>query len=674
MNKFKIVASIEQKNALLETLMLSGNFEISPADKANGDFTSNKNLDESIAKQARLAVAIDYLYKLNEDAFDFNAALKKTKKALRTMPPISGVNKRAAKKGASPLLLNVSTDDYATIRKNESSLFALCDKLLKHSENCKYIDLETQRLYDENTIVEPFTSVNIPLGSFKDTRTAGVILASGPIGSLKSSIERLECYVEEFECGSGVLWGVLCHIGDKKSVARKLNNLGFTLCDLTYDKTAKEVLKGNQEKIKELEKLKAAQFKSGIEYRDRLSELKTLYDAYGLEIEYAKEENNFVFSKDKIEIEGWVPQIHSKIIKTKLTDTFAGIEIDVRGVEAGEEPPSLLASSKLFTPFSGVTKGYSAPRYGERDPSPVMSIFFFVFFGIMLADAGYGLIMAVAGFIAGFVVKKLAPPTRRMVIMFAICGISGVIFGILFGSIFAIEGIPALMFNPIEEPILMLVFSIALGAVHLLTGYTLKTIAVISANYSKDLAMKTKIKIILDALFYSLFIYTLFGGIILLVIPMIFDASAGFTTAGIVLLAITLAGILLTGGRNAKTWVGRITGGLGGLYKLINIFSDVLSYARLFGLALASAAIAMAFNQIGMLLFGLPIIGYLLGAIILVVLHLFNFALSALAAYVHNIRLAYVEFYGKFYEGGGKDFAPLGEYTKYVRFVETINI
>jgi len=184
------------------------------------------------------------------------------------------------------------------------------------------------------------------------------------------------------------------------------------------------------------------------------------------------------------------------------------------------------------------------------------------------------------------------------------------------------------------------------------------------------LSKKERILRVLDGIFYSLFMYTLFGAVLMIALPLaLTDPTFPFMTVGIVLIVITLVGILATAGRNAKSWGGRVAGGFGGLYRLINVFTDVLSYARLFGLALASGAIAMAFNEIGMLVFSIPVIGYVLGAIALAVLHIFNFALSALAAYVHNIRLSYVEFYGKFYEGGGHLFAPLGENTKYVKFL-----
>ncbi len=219
---------------------------------------------------------------------------------------------------------------------------------------------------------------------------------------------------------------------------------------------------------------------------------------------------------------------------------------------------------------------------------------------------------------------------------------------------------------------------------HLLTGYTLKMVKKIREGLKAGVAKKERAWLIFDGICDALFIYTLFVGIGFLAVPMVapmivegFDPAAlngfPFSSIGMTLLLVTVGGILLTAGRESlrkKKIGGYITSGLSGLYGLVSLFSDILSYSRLFGLALSGAAIGMAFNLIGSMLFGLaPVVGYIVGGLVLAVLHLFNFALSALGAYVHNIRLQYLEFYGKFYDGGGRMFAPLGENTKYVRFV-----
>jgi|GEM_PF-2037157 len=724
-----VLCNINDKPLIESKLSLLGFslFETSKAKEEMPDiFESTSNLDDIKQKQQKVANAISSFLKLNNEA---------------------------AKQDSSTPLINFSKDDYKVLRKNESAMLTFCNELEEKILELQNIDIEIQNLLDKNSLLAPYINVTIPLNKFNDAKTASVILAFGPSKANKISIERLDCFVEEFSSSDGAVWGVVCDFKDKPAVERKLGLLGFTIFNLSYDKTAADLIEENKVKIEglqqerfavytktldffgrlnelkslndsytldieyaaikksfllegdkvtynlnydktaaglieenkvKIESLQQQRFAThakGLDFLSRLNELKFLHDSYALDIEYAEIEKNFLFDGDTVTIEGWTPEAYSLKIKDKILETVTDAKVVIRPPETDEEPPTLIANRRLFRPFEGITKGYSAPRYGEADPSAIMSIFFFIFFGIMLADAGYGLIMAIAGFVAGIVIKKLQAPTRRLIFMFAICGISGVIFGILFGSVFAIEGIPTIPvigFSPLEEPITMLIFSIALGAVHLLTGYTLKTIAAIRMNVImvKGLSAGAKVRRIFDAIFYSLFMYTLFIGIVMIALPMVpffGDMNFPFATMGLILLAVTGAGLLLTGGRNAKSIGGRISGGLGSLYRIINIFSDLLSYARLFGLALASAAIGMAFNQIGMLLFALPIVGYVIGGIILVVLHLLNLVLAALAAYVHTIRLEYVEFFGKFYEGGGRDFLPLGDNLKYVKFVEHVS-
>jgi len=675
MTKFKIAVKREEQKNVLELLTQSGNFEICEAERAMPDtFVSPVDTDAIKVKQAKVSLAIDYIKGLFDKVKETNKKIKKSAKDSDIeAPALLAVDKTAK----SSIRQNLSKDDAVTIKRNDSALLAACVELEKINSNKLAIEQKIQELKDENELVAPFSGVTVPFNRFADTDTVSVLLAAGPGNIEKIVFERLDCYVEEFPVANGVLWGILCKKADKATIARKLNTLGFVLCVYEYPLTAVALIEKNEHEVQALELRLKENFADGLAYQSRLTELKALYDVYGLELEHAEVARNFYYTDDTVIIEGWVPAALANSIKDKLDKTVAGIEVQYRDVEKSDEPPTLMSNRGLFRPFEGITKGYAAPRYGELDPSAAMSIFFFIFFGMMLADAGYGLILAVVGLGIGLGIKRLQTPMRRMIVMFGICGISGIVFGLLFGGVFAISPIAEnhyLLFNPMNEPVLMLALAIGLGVVHLLTAYTIKTIVSVKLNVTKSMSKGAKVRAILDALFYSLWMYTLFAGILLLIAPMLSleflsESDFPFAAIGMALLITTFAGILLTNGRNAKSMGGRIAGGLGGLYRLVNVFSDVLSYARLFGLALASGAIALAFNQIGALLFGLPIVGYLIGGIILLLLHSINFALAALGGYVHSIRLTYVEFFGKFYDGSGRFFEPLGEKTQYVKFV-----
>jgi len=568
MRKLKITALKSDKKAVLQLLTQSGCFEVSKAEDIESD--EYRTLDAGAvqkATQARVAFAIDYLKTLSDEAKELNKEITaaKDKSEFAELFNVSG------KEGWTERL-ELGQKEYAAIREKESELFSVIEELEKSNSRREGLEQKIIGLKELNRELGAYKSIDMPFSKFADTRTVSVLLAIKQGGTAdKSDLKKFECYIQEYPSEYSTLWGVLCKSEDKAVVLRKLKSLGFTLCPFDYDKTAAEVIAENRAEVKESEALIIEQFRNGLSYLDRLTELKTLYDVIGLDIEYTAAEAN-IFATDKtVTVEGWVPASAASAVEKRLRAEIKDAEVESRAVKLGDDPPSLSVSNKLTRPFESVTKGYGAPTYGEADPSPVMSIFFFIFFGIMLADAGYGLIMAVAGIGIGLFARRMETGLKRMVLMFGICGVSGVIFGLLFGGVFAIEGLPALWFNPMDDPVMMLIFSLALGAVHLLTGYTLKTIKVIRADVALSSDKKSGAARVFDGLFDSLFMYMLFGGILVLLLPMLFESSFPFTTVAAVMLVSALIGILFTGGRRAPGIGGKVAGGFGGLYKLINV-------------------------------------------------------------------------------------------------------
>jgi len=691
-SKIKIAADSSKKEKILQLLSRSGYFEVVTADKAEPeDFTATDITggEAIVATQAKLALTINYLNEINSEALFSNKKIKKGK--LAVAPDENGNTLYDANKIKGSLArLAVNEDELAIIDKNESHLLAIADNLEKTKLERADIEKRIKELKEKSGQLEQFASVTVPFSSFSDTEYTSCFLCynKSPIDIVFMS--KYDCFIEDFNatCG-GTLWGVVCKKEDKKTVLRKLNALEFTLCVYSDNKTAAQIIDETALEIDNLENQFSDSLRVALAFVDRLSEFKTLYDIYLVKQEWRDIEKHFYYDGDTINIEGYVPERFYDVIQNKLKQEIAGIEVTAIALEPLDTPPTLLRNNKVVAPFTGVTTGYAVPEVNRGiDPSPIMSIFFFIFFGMMLADAGYGLVMALVGFLAGKLIK-FEKPVKRMIIMFAICGLAGILFGILFGGVFGIEPIQDIMvysipftFAPLENPVAMLVLSLVLGAIHLLVGFTLKTIVTIKDSYKKTLTSGKKFKLIMHGLFDSIFMYALFAGVGLVAFPMAMEMVAPdvdisglqnaipFSTIALVLVIFALAGIVLTSGRRAPTIRGKFAGGFGGLYKLINLFSDVLSYSRLFGLALAGGAIAYAFNEIGLLLMGLlpPGIGHVVAGIILLVLHTFNLALSALAAYVSSIRLNYVEFFGKFYDVDGRAFAPLGEGTKYVVF------
>ena len=284
---------------------------------------------------------------------------------------------------------------------------------------------------------------------------------------------------------------------------------------------------------------------------------------------------------------------------------------------------------------------YSLPSSREIDPNLIMSLFFVMFFGLMLGDGGYGLIMALG---AGFALWKfkLEDETRKFIKLIFWCGIATIFWGFMFGSWFGIEALTkyGLWINPVEQPELMLSWSLLFGIIHMYAGFGIK-----AANLIRD-------KQYLDALFDVGFVLVFYTGVILVLVPYApevdKDAVGPLVQIGQYLLIGGALLLLITQGRKSKNIFGKIFGGLPSLYDVIGFLSDILSYSRLLALGLATGIIAAIINELSTM-FAFPmVIKIIVAGAILLVGHAINFAINALGAYVHSSRLQYLEFLASF--------------------------
>lgn len=275
-----------------------------------------------------------------------------------------------------------------------------------------------------------------------------------------------------------------------------------------------------------------------------------------------------------------------------------------------------------------------------------MAPFFFIFFGMMVSDAGYGILLALASFLA---IKKIKPKgmAKKLLELLLLGGISTLIWGAIFGGWFGgLIPLPPIWINPIEDPMSLLVFSFILGLIQIYTGLILKAYINIKDG---DL---------LSALFDQGFWLVLLTGCIMFALP-------GTAQAAKIVAIVGAVGLILTQGRTQKNPIQKLLSGVMSLYDITGYLSDVLSYSRVLALGLATGVIGTVINTMAELV-GVNIIGYIAMVLILVIGHVFNIAINALGAYVHSSRLQYVEFFSKFYEGGGRAFNPFRINTRYI--------
>jgi V/A-type H+-transporting ATPase subunit I len=471
---------------------------------------------------------------------------------------------------------------------------------------------------------------------------------------------------------NGIYAVYFCYREDSVAVSSVLSSYGFIKASFSgIDMTAKGYIRSLQKQIKSLEQENADIGRELVRLASNVDILEALYDLEATELALAQQKQKICATESVAIINGWVPQGRERAVAA-LLDKFE-CAYDLSDPEGEDVPPVLLKNNGFATNFEWVLGMYSYPQYGKFDPTFIMSIFYFIIFGIMFADVGYGLIMTLGCFLAVSVLK-LSKGLERSLKMFGYCGISCMIFGVIFGSYFgdlplkfmqSMMGIPqdqlpnlalikgdsatlALLFDPLQNPMGFLIFSLAAGAVHLIAGMAVQFYVLCKQGH------------VLDALLDIGAYWLLFGGIAMLVI---LPSIGLWVTLGAVGL------IVLTHGRSEKNPVMKLVKGLLGLYDLINYASDLLSYSRILALGLAAGIIAQVINILGTMM-GPTVIGFIVFALVFLLGHLLNLAINVLGTFVHTSRLQYIEFFGKFYEDGGVAFDPALASEKYTEHQE----
>ena len=504
------------------------------------------------------------------------------------------------------------------------------------------------------------------------TVTTTIRLGSFPRGIDRERLAALgkeQGFVTEilYEDKSSIYASVLFHRDTEEQVLKALSGLGFLRAVFAKtDGLPTAVFDRAQASVTAAKEMLFRLEGSLSNLADNLTEVEVLFDLQKSK-HLAEEHKKQLATTAKCAIlSGWCPVTCEEKVTRLLERLDAAFSFADPAPD--DEPPVLLKNNGFARSFEWVVGMYSYPKYGKFDPTLIMSLFYFLIFGLMFADAGYGLVLALACF---GIVRYCSPREgmKRFLLMFGFCGISCIIFGVLFGSYFgnfplafmenvlgiAPESLPrlsllpanganlAVLFDPLQNPMGFLLVSLGVGALHLIAGMAVN--AVLLCRDGKPL----------DALFDVVFYWVLFAGIAFLFI----DQRVG--------IPLTICGALLiiaTQGRRKKGVVGKLIGGLGGIYGLVNYASDLLSYSRILALGLAAGVIGQVVNILATLK-GASFLGFLLMIVVFTVGHLLNLVINVLGTFVHTSRLQYIEFFGKFYEDGGMPFQPIKLSDKY---------
>lgn len=534
---------------------------------------------------------------------------------------------------------------------------------------------EINRLRSLIAGLKPWETLDIPL-EMNETEYAAVLLGAA---SVKTDTAKLMTEVQEAAPSAIVqeiskdkqqkYYSVICLKEEKEQVFEALRPYNFSAVTLTDQKgTAAEAMHRYEKNIEEIEKSIAENEEVLKALAPAREHIEFLYDSLMMRRDRARVVGDMVSTEMVFYFDGWMPAKAQPEVEALLKEYE--FYYDIQEPDPDEEVPVLLNNSSVVTPFEAVTGMYSLPGRHDVDPTKVLAPFYFLFFGLMLSDAAYGIILTT---LCAIILKKykLEGTTYRMIKMFMFCGIStfmwGALFGGWFGNFFTIAAntffgkefvIKPLWFDPLSEPMKLLVVSLILGAIHLFVGMGVQAYMYIRDGHP------------LDALFDIGLWYVLLIGIVLFAFGG--TLGAGLPAVGKIMAIVGVVGILVTGGRKKKGIFGKITGGLGSLYGITSYLSDVLSYSRLLALGLATGVVAQVFNTLGSLAGG-GIAGSILLIVVFAFGTVFNLAINALGAFVHSCRLQYVEFFGKFYTGGGRPFAPFERKTKYIKILKEGN-
>ncbi len=459
------------------------------------------------------------------------------------------------------------------------------------------------------------------------------------------------------------------HQSVKEKINYLFNKFEFKEADLAcQEKLPKQAIKDIQKEIKIIKGEKEKIIQEIIKLNKHQTELKIIYDYLFWQKEKEEVKNKFLKTEKTFAFIGWIEKHNLEIFNKEIEKISSRVEIKILTFKKDEQLPVVLRNSNFVRPFESVTNIYGAPKSYEPDPTPYLAPFFILFFGLCLGDAGYGITLSLISFLA-IKIFKIPKEKQGLFKLLIYGGLVTFAIGTVLGGWFGInvEILPSFfepvrsfllkirIINPIEEPLKMLIFTLILGVIQVIVG--------ICVNFYWNLKNKNWGRVF-DS---GIWLYFIFSILFLLLVKA--DViSDNFSQLAAYLIYFGIAAIILTQGRRQKNFLLKLPVGILSLYNVVGYLSDVLSYARILALGLATGVIAMVINLIAILFKDMiPYLGWVVAVIILLGGHIFNLAINTLGAFIHSGRLQFVEFFPKFMEGGGSRFRPFkkeGKFTK----------
>ena len=550
--------------------------------------------------------------------------------------------------------------------------------ILENDQKLQYLDEQKQKINQDVEQINYLKDFDIDISDVGESKY--VLIKTGKtldLDSLQSEIEKIDrttLYSKQFGSGKKIEWAIVVaiHILDKEKVEKICREqlIEFDLKELSGH--PKDILKSLKKEIADIKKEKKQIITHLRKYAEKeLHELRTLKEEIQLERVRREISKNFAKTNTTYLINGWIIEKNEKILKAAVENTAKGCVIYSSQTPSAnpDNPPTYIETPKWAAAFKTFLDMFATPKYNEINPTIIMGIFFVLFFGVMLGDAGYGLVILLLSLYGYKKFSKYSELIKNWSFMGIWLGLTTTVVGFLTNSFFG-DLIPRFFYSspdiplyslqlgglhlpiePLRDPLTILVIALLFGLIHL-------NIGILLAIYQ---CLKNKDYNILITNHFSWVLLQIGGG--LLIGDMLLHLLSLGTMEFYFSMALVVIGLILR-----LKHAGPL-----GFFDITGFVGDWLSYARLLALGLATSGMALAFNIVAKLfadMMPIEIVGLIIMVILLVLTHAINLGLQTLGAGVHSLRLQYVEFFNRFYEGGGHEFKPFSIKRKYTKIEE----
>lgn len=671
MQKISICALKKHRKDILETLQRKGVVEITDLELQDSVFFK----EETSASQASFLKSSQTAKQAAEILCEYNDFKK---------------SMFATFEGREP----ISKENYYIYVNDAAEIMRVAYEIIGFKKNINEANADIIKYESQIESLIPWKSFELSLrfkgtektqafvGTFPNLISEGEILSE--IAQINPELDGIDVNVISSDKNQTCVF-LICKREKSDKLFEAIRQMGFSSPAVDSKQPPAERIKILNERIENLKNSVEENINNIKSHKGMLHAFNFIEDYYVMRAEKYEQIESLSNTRHVFLLSGYITEKNAPELQALLISKY-GAEVEMED-DFSDDAPVVLHNNPIARPVEGVLQTYSLPKRREIDPTSIMAIFYYVFFGMMFSDAGYGIVMSLACGFALHHFKNMEEGLKKSVKMFFYCGLSTTFWGLMFGSFFGdavsvisttflgiapeqVPQIPGLVipiwFNPINDPMRLLMICFLFGIIHLFTG-----LAIQGYMHIKN---KHPMFVIYDVVSW----YLLIGGAILALLSLdMMKDLAGFVlppvflTIGGIAALIGAVIIVFFSGRESKNPVKRLLKGIYGLYGATGYLSDILSYSRLLALGLATGVIAQVFNQIGSM-FGSSIFAIIIFAVVFIIGHVLNIGINALGAYVHTNRLQFVEFFGKFYEGGGKAFKPFKINSKHYKVKEDI--